>query len=198
MGARIVKAKSRLLNQFQDALNLNALLEAIIERFEDTDIVLEGLLLRRTISTAEGIWLDQVGDILGFPRPSAGVPDNEAFTLKSIGDPDNADLGLSSLGALDGGKLSYRYVSTVETYATDSVYRDYLYGKANATKAEVTIPSIYLWIKNTFSVESKVTSPDTSSIDVELVTALTSSQRKVVEQLAPVKAGVVLEIINWP
>jgi hypothetical protein len=198
MGARANKAISRLLDQFSDTNNLTALITALAARFEDTDIVLEGLLLYRTINTAEGVWLDQVGDILGLPRPAVGVPDNEAFTLKSVGDPDNADLGLSSLGAMDGGKLSYASFATDPSLATDTVYREYLFGKANATTSDVTVPAIDLSIKNTFATESIVDSPSTEVVTIELVTALTGSQRRIVEQYAPVKAGVYVEITNWP
>ncbi len=198
MGARAIKAIGRLLNQFSDGPNWQALLTAVAARFEDTDIVLEGLLLYRTIETAEGVWLDQVGEIVGFVRPAEEVPDSNVFTLKSVGDSDDPNKGFSSLSALDGGVLTSLNGLPTETPASDDIYRDYLKAKVKATYSKSTIPAIYEFIKFVFSIESEIRSPDIGYVTVELATALTGAQRRIIERLAPVSAGVSLEIINWP
>jgi len=198
MGARATKAIGRLLNQFSDGPNWQALLTAVAARFEDTDIVLEGLLLYRTLETAEGVWLDQVGEIVGFSRPAEEVPDSGVFTLKAVGDPDNPDQGLSSLSALDGGVLTSLNGLPTDNLASDDIYREYLFGKVKATYSKSTIPAIYEFIKFVFAVESEIRSPETGQVTVELASALTGAQRRIIERLAPVSAGVNLTIINWP
>ncbi|NIV93784.1 DUF2612 domain-containing protein [candidate division KSB1 bacterium] len=198
MGARAIKAIARLLNEFSDGENWEKLFTAIAARFEDTDIVLSGLLLMRTIETAEGVWLDQVGEIVGFSRPAEEVSDSGIFTLKGIGDPDDGNKGFSSLGALDGGVWTSLNGLPTENLASDTVYREYLFGKVKATYSKVTIPAIYEFIKFVFDVESEVRSPYVNYITVELATALTGAQRRIIERLAPIKAGALLEIINWP
>jgi hypothetical protein len=175
-----------------------AFLEAIAARLEDTDIVLEGLLLYRTIDTAEGVWLDQVGDIVGYPRPAAQTADNLVFTLKSIGDPDVGTQALSSLSGLDGGLLSSLNGLPTSSLASDSDYRTFLKGKVRATYSGCDIPSIWQFIDFVFSVDATITSPSVGQIDIELPSALTRAEREVIEELCPRSAGMLLTIVNWP
>jgi hypothetical protein len=200
MGARATKAISRLLNQFTDGPNWLALLTAFMARPEDTDIVLEGLLLERTIDTAEGVWLDQVGDIVGYPRPAEEVGDSGIFTLKAVGDADNSAQGLSSLGALDGGVLTSLVGLPTGNTASDTVYRQYLYGKVRATYSGSGYADVFTFIDFVFGTGtcSAVTSDDVGVVKIELATSLSGAERRIVEQLAPRSAGVELYIANWP
>lgn len=202
MGQRINKALGRLLNQFQDGTNLPALLEALVARLEDTDIVLEGLLLERTIDTAEGVWLDQVGDIVGYERPAKQKADNLVFTLKAVGDPDVDSQALSSIGGadMDGGYLSGVNGIPLTEYADDSDYRNWLKGKVRATYTDATIPAIFLFVDFVFGdgTCSNVSNLAIGQVGIELATTLTRAERLVLEALAPRSAGVTIEITNWP
>jgi hypothetical protein len=198
MGARATKAVSRLLNQFSDGPNWIDFMTAIAARLEDTDIVLSGLLLSRTLDTAEGVWLDQVGDIVGYPRPAEEVADAGIFTLKSIGDPDNAAQGFSSLSALDGGVLTSIYGNPLSTLADDTTYRKYLKGKVFATYSGSGHADVYQFIDFVFSISSTVETPTIGVVKVELASALTGAERRIIEALAPRSAAVDLYIANWP
>lgn len=200
MGARTDKAISRLLNQFSDSDNLKDFLEAIVARLEDTDIVLEGLLLYRTINTAEGIWLDQIGDIVGYPRPAKEVADSGIFTLKSVGDSDNPDQGLSSLSAMDGGVLTSLNGLPLDENATDATYRQYLKGKVRATYTNATVSAIFEFVDFVFGDGTcdLVVIPAVGEVEIYLATALTGAERRVLEKLVPRSAGVSVIIANWP
>lgn len=200
MGQRVNKALGRLLNQFQDGTNLPALLEALVTRLEDTDIVLEGLLLERTIDTAEGVWLDQVGDIVGYARPPKQKDDSFVFTLKSIGDPDVDAQALSSLSDMDGGYLSGIDGIPLDEDATDTDYRNWVKGKVRATYTDATIPAIFQFVDFVFGTGtcSNVSNLAIGQVGIELATTLTRAERLVLETLAPRSAGVSIEITNWP
>lgn len=200
MGARATKAVGRLLNQFSDTVKLIDLIEALIARLEDTDIVLEGLLLYRTIDTAEGVWLDQIGDIVGYSRPAKQKADNLVFTLKTIGGADTDSQALSSLGDMDGGYLSSTIGIPLDEDAVDSDYRKWLKGKVRATYTAATIPNIFEFVDFIFGVGtcSAVTNLNIGSVGIELASTLTRAERLVLEDLAPRSAGVDIFITNWP
>ena len=200
MGNRVNKAVSRLLNQFSDSQEWEDLITALVARLEDTDIVLDGLLLYRTLETAEGVWLDQVGDIVGYPRPAKQVDDAGIFTLKAVGDADNADQGLSSLSAMDGGVLTGVNGNPLNEDATDADYRNWLKGKVRATYADATVPSIFQFVDFVFGdgTCAAVEVPAVGEVTIELATALNGAERLVLKALAPRVAAISLELINWP
>lgn len=97
MSDRLTLAISRLASQFDDRINFIDLLASIIEQFDEVDNMLNDLLLLRTLNDAEGVWLDQVGEIVGIKRPSIEVPDSNRFAYCAHGDsPGNPFKGFSS------------------------------------------------------------------------------------------------------
>ena len=70
--------------------------------------------------------------------------------------------------------------------------------KIIATYSSPSIPSIYTFIKSAFGVESIVEVPSVNEVTVELLAPLEVYQRSLVYQIAPIKAGANITIINWP
>ena len=98
MSDRLTLAIDRLASQFDDRLNIIDLLTAVIQQFDETDNMLNDLLLLRTLELAEGVWLDNVGDIVGVKRPSEELPDHHCFAYTDIpGSPGNPFKGYGSV-----------------------------------------------------------------------------------------------------
>jgi len=83
MSSASEKAISRLLNQFSDSDRIRKLLEAFIERFDDSTDILNDLKSNRDLATANGYWLNVLGDIVGISRPSEHLNDDYIFTYRS-------------------------------------------------------------------------------------------------------------------
>lgn len=68
MGARLNRALSRIPDEFKDQPMYRQLMTAIVNRMEETDTIIADLATMRWIDSAEGVWLDTVGEIIGIPR----------------------------------------------------------------------------------------------------------------------------------
>jgi hypothetical protein len=195
-------AKSRLLNQFSRAFDLQALIESIGYRFEDTDQMLDNLRTKRDINTATGVWLDILGDIVGVERPYKELSADNIFTFKSNpADPDDPDKAYYDPGGPTGG-----YYQSAEglrdpsgDLIDDTEYRKIIKGKAYANHVIGNIDDIGIFIRIAYgSVVSNISDDIPGEIEIELGSALTQGQRRLVERYAPAAAGVNLTIINWP
>lgn len=65
----VEQALDRLIAQYKDATNLQGLLTALINPVQDIEGVLNDMNVLRQISLAFGQTLDNIGSIVGFPRP---------------------------------------------------------------------------------------------------------------------------------
>lgn len=69
------KGIGRLAYQFTDSTKFIAFLEAFLAQFDDLEVSKEQLLTERYLDTSEGVQLDGIGEILGYPRPEvSGSP----------------------------------------------------------------------------------------------------------------------------
>lgn len=199
MGERINQAIGRLPNQFQGSVNIINLIKAMIARLEDGDSLLADLATLRWISTAEGVWLDEVGEIIGIERfyelRTEGI-----FTYKSsYPGTDDPSKGYSSL---PGPPLGGRYMSEdglfLDTKIDDDEYRKWIYVKAFVTGKGGTYNDIFKYIQLAFEQDAHVTLGGTRKVHVELTASLTQGARLQLVKYAPVSAGISIEIINWP
>jgi len=192
------KMAGRVLDQFTVSARLLQLIDAINNRFDDSDDMLEYLLYYRFLDTASGVWLDTLGIILGLsPRPYTERED--IFTFKAVGETDDPTLAYGDVAGTTGGVWTTLNGSPTTTFISDTVYRALLKAKIFATYAEPNIPNIYIFIKFAFNdTESIITVPTPGTVEVELVTALTNSERRLLVQFAPVSAGFEIVITNWP
>jgi hypothetical protein len=187
------QALSRILNQFIDGPNFVNLFTAILNRFEDSHAMLLELLVHRFIDTAEGVWLDYIGDIVGVPRPYEPILDANIFTFKSIGEADDPDKGFGTTSSpLIGGLFQTIDGITTDTLADDETYRVYIKAKAQVTFARGTVQDIWLMVDFIFPTltDINVTSPNIGEVKVLTTPVLQAFERKVVEKYAPVAAGI--------
>ena len=64
----VARALALMIEQFKPADKLKALITAIVDQLQECEDVMNDLLVRRLLQTAEGTQLDGYGEILGEPR----------------------------------------------------------------------------------------------------------------------------------
>jgi len=89
----------RVINEFTESHNLLALLEAFLNRLDDSESILVDLRDKRSIDNATGVWLDIVGDIVGLNRPLASVSVDSLLKIE--------DAGISDATMEDKGTFQY-------------------------------------------------------------------------------------------
>jgi hypothetical protein len=196
------QAIGRLLNQFSDSFDLQAFVEEIFARLEDTNSILDDLLNKRALDTATGVWLDILGVIVGVERPYKEVSASNIFTFKdNAGDPDDPDKAFYDPGGGPSGGYYQSHEGLRDPSGdliTDTEYRKVVKAKAIGNHVIGNIEDITRFINEGFGPLSHVTEPDAGEIEVELVTALTQGERRMVERYAPKAGGVNITITNWP
>lgn len=100
MGARLTRALSRIPDQFRQKPFYQQLITAIVNRSEESDAILADLATKRWLDTAEGVWLDTVGEIIGIPRFYEPITEG-IFTYNGLGpellvDGDAEDPGVGA------------------------------------------------------------------------------------------------------
>jgi len=194
--SRLTTAYERLLSQFRDRPKWISYLSVLFARMQDSDNMIYALATERHIDTAQGVWLDQVGEIIGFVRPEAYVEDDYIFTYKDIGGPDDVNKGFATIPATTGGK--YQDVDGGLTYdgipMSDDDYRQAIKGKAGNTKKLGTLKNITLFCRDVFGYEADVTSPITGFVLVTPREFITAQQKWLTELLAPLIAGVTIRV----
>jgi len=203
MGALYDTAKERVLVQFSSSSRFLLLLEAMYNRLEDTQALIEYLRDNLSVDTAEGVWLDILGDIVGVERPYLGINPANTFTFKWSGQVDDPSKGFYSAGPPETGG----YLETTEgalnpddptAKETDENYRKLIKAKAIATGEIGTFADIYTYLKDGFGVRSVLSSDTVGEIKIELLDFLSMGERAHIKQYGPRLAGVRIEFINWP
>jgi hypothetical protein len=204
MGSRLDTALDGLLRQFKRdeavGFTIPKLLAAIEARFEDTDAMLYALAFSRWLDTAIGIWLDQVGNIIGiYPRPAKLIPAETTFAYRKLTDPGDPLKGFGSLAAPGTGG-HFETIAGVSSgeLVDDETYRSYLLAKVIAVSGNTSIPSIWTFINKAFGADPIVTRPKPGFVEVELDVAIAPHERRILVDQAPIGAGVDITIKNWP
>ena len=201
MGVGTDRIVYSLLDQFQKGVSIPAFCVAISNRFEDTDAILKDLALRRWLEpgSAEGVWLDVIGRIVGLPRPGNEIPVSETFTYRLQTDPNDPAKGFSSLASPGtGGKYQTIAGVTDGTLVDDDVYLQYLEAKILTSVGQTTVLDIFRYIKTAFGVTAKVIRPKAGFVNIELDDPILPYERRMLVRYAPVGAGIDIEILNWP
>lgn len=197
MGERVNRAIGRIPNQFVNSTRWVQYLRSLVVRLEDVDSLLGSLATLRWIGTATGVWLDNVGEIVGIPRFYEELVDG-IFTYKdAFPGTDDPDLAYSNYpGPAVGGRYQDLDGLFTDTLIDDDTYRNWIIAKAAMTGSGGTIRDIYTFIKNAFDAETLVTTGGTREVEVFLVDPLTQGQRLQLLRWAPVAAGVSIVITN--
>jgi hypothetical protein len=193
MGNRVDLAISRLLNQFSASPRIIDLLTTIVTRLEEVDDLLASLATLRWLDTAEGVWLDDIGEIIGIPR-FFGEHEGPFFTYKAaypgVDDPD-----LAYSGPLPAAPTGGRYQSVFgienDTPLSDDDYRRWIKAKAKTTGTAGTLRDIWVFVNEALELTDHVVETvDTRLIQITTTAPLTSWKQGKIRQWAPINAGI--------
>jgi hypothetical protein len=200
MGARTTRALNMLLDQFTMSPKIIEWYKSYLNRAEEIDDLLASLATLRWLDTAEGVWLDGIGEIVGIDRFYEEFDPDNIFTFKeNIVDVDDPDKGFGDTASPgDGGHFQSVYGIYSSTLIDDDAYRVWIKVKIQITNQPGTIDQVYLFIKAAFNgTESHVTtSYPAGTVLVELTTPLTLAQRSQLIRYAPRLGGMGIEITN--
>jgi hypothetical protein len=193
MGNRVDLAVSRILNQFTASPRWIELLTTIVTRLEEVDDLLASLATLRWIDTAEGVWLDDVGEIVGIPR-FFGENEGPFFTYKSAY-PGTDDPDLAYSGPLPAAPTGGRYQSVFgldnDIPLSDDDYRRWIKAKAKTTGTAGTLRDIWVFINESLELTDHVVEVGGTRLVLITTTApLTPWKQGKIRQWAPINAGI--------
>ena len=192
MGNRVDKAISRLLNEFSASQRVIDLLTSLVARLEEVDDLLASLATLRWIDTAEGVWLDTIGEIVGIPR-FFGENTGPFFTYKDAY-PGTDDVTLAYSG-LPGPPTGGRYQSVLgldnDVPLSDVEYRKWIKAKAKTTGTAGTLRDIWVFINESLELTNHVVETGgTRLVQITTTAQLTPWKQGKIRQYAPINAGI--------
>jgi len=193
----------RLPNQFEDSQNLRLLISIFAAMFEESNAILRTLRDDMTVDDADGVWLDEIGDIVGVARGASQREDATIFTYRDILAADDTAKSFSDISAPAGGH--YVGIGGIPdgTLFSDDDYRLLIRAKVLSTYSGDTIPNMYTWIVELFAAIDLVCDPliystGTCDVAIESDIYLTHTQRRLIERYIPRAAGVNVVVLSWP
>jgi hypothetical protein len=197
VGATTNRALNLLFSQFESSVNLIEWYKAYLNRAEEIDAILIDLATRRWLDTAEGVWLDDIGDIVGIPRFFVEEDPGNIFTFADSAGQTSTTQGFGD-GDGTGGVWQDMNGTFTSVLIDDDTYRIWIKTKILITDMVGTPDDIYLFIKEAFDDTTSVvtTSDPAGKILVELDTPLTIAERAQLVRYAPRIAGFSIEITN--
>jgi len=202
MGAQYNTALSRVLNQFKNSPDFLKLLEAFFTKIEESQTLVEYLRDYLSLDTAEGVWLDVIGVILGIERPYKEQDPDTIFTAKAVGEPNDPYKGcLDPLTGVGGYIQSVEGITDIAdptARETDDKYRKLLRAKTFANNQVGTFADIYTYLKDGLNARCELTSDETGLVLITLYDFLSQRDRYHAKQYAPLLAGVAIQFLNWP
>jgi hypothetical protein len=191
---------SRLLNQWQDCPNWEAFITCVADFFADYLAAVVALQTETWRGTAQGVWLDRVGEIVGVTRPMEEET-KRVFRCRGDDDPDyDENHGFGSptddtIGGLLWGPNGIP--SLTKDVASDETFTYFIDAKVAATNSDASIPGLAKYIKAAFDVDCTITVPAVRQIHCALLDSVDLRQHRFIEHFAPNVAGTLFQITNW-
>lgn len=190
---------ARLPNQFEDSSNLIGLIEDIADVFEDTNEILRTLRDDQTIDLAAGVWLDEIGEIVGVTRFAGQMADATIFTYGEIDGVDPA----KAFSDCTASPLTGGYYMGVDglpdgSAFSDTDFRTLIRAKVASTYSDDSLRAIFEWIQTVFEIDAYVYNAGPAEVGIDLPVYLDHTSRRIIEQYAPRAAGVGVGVISWP
>lgn len=134
--------QSKYLPKQMNGPILNAEKAALEARFEDAKAI-EEYLYSLTIQTAQETELENIGKIIGYPRPLVpiGFEQENVFIFTTIPMEQDRNLGFSTVGSEVGGRLTSTQ-SSESNYMSLGLYRKFLDKVAYIKRYGITIYAI--------------------------------------------------------
>lgn len=201
MGAILERALSRRLNQQLDGQIREDWLTIIGELFDEALALSTSMSTETWKDTAQGWWLDRVGEIVGVGRPQEEEV-TRIFRCRSDSDPDydpNHGFGDEPPSAIGGFIWDDQtgVPTSPPAEASDATYLDFINAKIAATNADASIPGLARYASNAFDVSVTVTVPSKRNVEMALNDVVDLRKRRFLELFAPVVAGVDFRVTGW-
>lgn len=193
MGNRTNLAVSRIINQLSASTRYVQMLTSWVTRLEEVDSLLASLATLRWIDSAEGVWLDDVGVIVGIPRFYDEHP-GPFFTYKDAY-PGVDDPALAYSGPFPTAPAGGRYQSVFGIDSgipiVDAEYRKWIKAKAKTTGSAGTLRDIWIFINEALQISNhEVETIGTRNVRITTPAPLTSWKQGKIIQWAPINAGI--------
>jgi hypothetical protein len=187
---------SELLNQFEDKQQMINLFTALVQRFDDTRSMLDRLYIERIIDDATGVWLDDIGRIVGMERLYVQLDPSDVFTYRLRTDTNDPSKGYSGQGIpKTGGRYGSIHGLFTDTPVSDTIHRGWIKWKIDVRNKIESIPTIYEFIDDRFGYHSVISVPQVGRVRVEVPIASSTSERFLMKRYMPLAAGIELELL---
>jgi len=197
MGTRVNLAISRIISQFSASQRYAELMTVLVTRLEEVDALLASLATERWIDSAEGVWLDTVGKIIGIPRfygENLGPFFEYKAAYPGTNDPTKAYSALP--GPPTGGRYQSLYGIDSDTLIDDDTYRRWIKAKAKTTGTAGTLRDIWVFINEALQITNHVVETGgTRLVTVTTPAQLSSWKQAKIRQWSPVNAGIDIAFI---
>ena len=177
---------NRLIEQYQDSPNVLALFESLIhDKYVSLNEITDFLYKRLDIDSMFGIHLDEIGKIVGQPRPKSFEGELGGFRFLEIS--NNSDEGFSGIGRPDVGG----FWTGIETspLMNDTNYRLLLKATIFRNNSGCTIPELKKYAKLVLNSKVNIINGHTY-IDVVFSTPLSISAKMLIEDTFKPAAGI--------
>lgn len=176
----------RLIEQYQDSPNILALFESLIhDKYTSLNEITDFLYKRLDIDSMFGIHLDEIGKIVGQPRPRAFEGELGGFRFLEIA--NNSDEGFSGLNRPDVGG----FWTGIETspLMNDANYRLLLKAAIFRNNSGCTIPELKRYAELVLNSKVNIINGHTF-VDVVFSTPLSISAKMLIEDTFKPAAGI--------
>ena len=134
--------QSKYLPKQMNGPVINSVMAGLEERLEDANAI-EDYLYNLSILTAQETELENIGRLIGYPRPlvPVGFEQENVFLLTSLPMAQNASIGFAELNTEIGGRLVSTAASEAN-YMSLGLYRKFLDKVAYIKRYGVTLYSV--------------------------------------------------------
>jgi len=176
----------RLIEQYQDSPNVLALFESLIhDKYTSLNDVTDFLYKRLDIDSMFGIHLDEIGKIVGQPRPRAFEGELGGFRFLKI--DNNEDEGFSGIGRPDIG--GYWLGLESSPFMNDENYRILLKATIFRNNSGCTIPDLKKYGRLVLNMDINIQNYHTY-IEVTFSSPLSTYAKILIEETFKPAAGI--------
>lgn len=176
----------RLIEQYQDSPNILAMFESLIhDKYASLNEITDFMYKRLDIDSMSGVNLDEIGKIVGQPRPRAFEGELGGFRFLEL--VNNSDEGFSGIGRPDIG--GYWVGLESSPFMNDDNYRILLKATIFRNNSGCTIPELKRYAELVLKTKVNIINGHTY-IDVVFSTPLSVSAKMLIEETFKPAAGI--------
>lgn len=198
---------NRLMYQYAASERLLALLRAITAENCELQDTLDSMETRLDIELSVGVQLDQIGVIVGVPRPlNIQIDPDEAFGFDeaALDDPEfptpvPPDYGWSGATRADRGGRFVGINGLLVGRMVDADYRTLIRARILANSAKGTVEDVLRFLRFVLGTDaSQLVQHGDGTVSISLGRYATANEIDIIRALVPLAAGIGLVAVNQP